>query len=135
MEENTPLNGTGGKNGDSDYLAQQFDQISNRTAVQALSNGQWPLDARAGTEAGAWTPTASAPVPIPVPVQEQNGHHGKAVPNPFLEAADRGLPMQNGVNAEPTAAAFTAQAKDSVIISPPPLNAKGGRGRRSVKVS
>lgn len=124
------FNGTGGKNGDSDYLAQEFDQISNRTAVQApLTNGQWPLDGRAGTDAGTWAHVASVPVPIP----EQNGHNGKAVPNPFLEAADRGQPVPNGVQAEP-AAAITAQAKDSVIISPPPMNVKGGRGRRSVKV-
>ncbi|XP_076126037.1 disabled homolog 2 [Alosa pseudoharengus] len=128
----TFFNGTGGKNGDSDYLAQQFDQISHRTAVQTpLSNGQWPLDSRAGTEAGAWTQVASHPIPVP----EQNGHHAMAVPNPFVEAADRGQPVQNGVKAEPGAAVTinSAQAKDSVIISPPPLNAKGGRGRRSVK--
>lgn len=113
------LNGArGGQNGDSDRL---FDQITNRTAVQALSNGQWPQ------LAGGM-----------VPVQEQNGHQGKGgIPNPFLEAADGGQPLQNGTKTElsviTTTAAATAQTKDSVIICPPPINAKGGRGRRSVK--
>lgn len=115
----------GPANGDSDYLAQQFDQLSNRTVIQALSNGQWPLDARAA-EVDAWTQNG-------IPVREQNGHHG--TPNPFLESGEKNQPVQNGVKHEngvkPEPAA--KQTKDSVIISPPPLNTKAGRGRRAVK--
>ncbi|XP_072521379.1 disabled homolog 2 isoform X2 [Salminus brasiliensis] len=117
----------GPANGDSDYLAQQFDQLSNRTVIQALTNGQWPLDGRAA-EVDAWTQNG-------IPVREQNGHNGKVTPNPFLEAAEKNQPVQNGVKHEngfkPEPA--VKQTKDSVIISPPPLNTKAGRGRRAVK--
>lgn len=116
------------KNGDSDYLAQQFDQLSNRTVIQALSNGQWPLDGRTA-DTDAWTQNG-------IPFREQNGHNGKVTPNPFLETAEKNQPVQNGIKHEnggkPEPAA--KQAKDSVIISPPPLNTKAGRGRRAVKV-
>ncbi|KAK9974447.1 hypothetical protein ABG768_022545 [Culter alburnus] len=122
---NNLFNG-GPKNGDSDYLGQQFDQLSNRTVIQALSNGHWPLDGRAA-EATSWTQNT-------VPVREQNGH-GKVTPNPFVGDSEKMQPVQNGVKhenggmGEPT----VNQTKDSVIISPPPLNMKAGRGRRSVK--
>ncbi|XP_066510410.1 disabled homolog 2-like [Hoplias malabaricus] len=117
----------GPKNGDSDYLAQQFDQLSNRTVIQALSNGQWPLDGRA-VDMAAWTQNG-------IPVSEQNGHNGFVTPNPFLETAEKNLPVQNGVKHENGSKPETAvkQTKDSVIISPPPLNTKAGRGRRAVK--
>ncbi|KAG5841100.1 hypothetical protein ANANG_G00196020 [Anguilla anguilla] len=83
-------------NGDSDYFAQQFDQISNRTAMQALTNGHWPSN---------------------------GGCSGKS------------RPLQNGVKQEPAGKPGlpAPPAKDSVVISPPPLNTKAGRGRRSVK--
>ncbi|XP_060763179.1 disabled homolog 2 isoform X1 [Neoarius graeffei] len=109
------------KNGDSDYLGQQFDQLSNRTMVQTLSNGQWPLDGRP-REANAWTQNK-------IPEREQNGHSGKVTPNPFLETAQNGVKHENGSKPE----AAVNQAKDSIIISPPPLNTKAGRGRRGVK--
>ncbi|XP_076853741.1 disabled homolog 2 isoform X2 [Brachyhypopomus gauderio] len=114
-------------NGDSDYLGQQFDQLSNRTVIQALSNGQWPLDGRA-VEAAAWTQNS-------IPAREQNGHDGKSTPNPFLEALERTQPTQNGAGHEneDTPEAATNHTKDSVLISPPPLNTKAGRGRRNVK--
>ncbi|XP_028851595.1 disabled homolog 2 [Denticeps clupeoides] len=100
------MNG-GSKNGDSDYLGHQFDQISNRTTVQTRADGQ-PCE--------PWTARC-------VPVLEQNGHQNKAKHNPFLEA------VPNGGKHEANA----SHAKESVIISPPPTNAKAGRGRRSVK--
>ncbi|KAI1904700.1 hypothetical protein AGOR_G00008410 [Albula goreensis] len=109
----------GGQNGDSDYLGQQFDQISNRTAIQALANGQWPLDGKV-SEAAPWTQNG-------IPMKEQNGVVSKSSQNPFFEACDKSSPSLNGV--EPS----VPPAKDSVIISPPPLNTKAGRGRRSVK--
>lgn len=106
------------KNGDSDYLGQQFDQLSNRTMVQTLSNGQWPLDGRP-TETNAWTQNN-------IPEREQNGHSLKVTP----ETAQNGVKHENGSKSE----AAVSQAKDSIIISPPPLNTKAGRGRRGVKV-
>lgn len=110
------------KNGDLDYLGQQFDQLSNRTMVQALSNGQWPLGGRPA-ETSAWTQNK-------IPEREQNGHSGKVTPDPFLETAQNGVKHENGSRPE----AAVNQAKDSIIISPPPLNTKAGRGRRAVKV-
>lgn len=121
---NNLFNG-GPKNGDSDYLGQQFDQLSSRTIIHALSNGHWPLDGRAA-EATSWTQNT-------VPVQEQNGH-GKAIPNPFVGGSEKMQPVQNGVKHENGGIEPPVnQTKDSVIISPPPLNMKAGRGRRSVK--
>ncbi|XP_057210387.1 disabled homolog 2 isoform X2 [Triplophysa rosa] len=119
------ING-GPKNGDSDYLGQQFDQLSNRTVIQALSNGQWPLDGRA-VEATALTQNT-------IPVQEQNGN-GKVTPNPFLGGCEKVQPLQNGMKHENGSMGEPPvnQAKESVVISPPPLNTKAGRGRRSVK--
>ncbi len=115
---NNLFNG-GPKNGDSDYLGQQFDQLSNRTIIHALSNGHWPLDGRAA-EATSWTQNT-------VPVQEQNGH-GKAMPNPFVGGSEKMQPVQNGVKHENGGIEPPVnQTKDSVIISPPPLNMKAGR--------
>lgn len=90
--------------------------------VQTLSNGQWPLDGRPA-ETTAWTQNK-------IPEREQNGHSGKATPDPFLETAQNGMKHENGSKPE----AAVSQAKDSIIICPPPLNTKAGRGRRSVKV-
>lgn len=110
------------KNGDSDYLGQQFDQLSNRTMVQTLSNDQWALDGRPA-ETTTWTQNK-------IPEREQNGHSEKMTPDPFLETAQNGVKHENGSKPE----AAINQAKDSIIISPPPLNTKAGRGRRGVKV-
>ncbi|XP_062874140.1 disabled homolog 2 isoform X2 [Trichomycterus rosablanca] len=114
------------KNGDSDHLGPQFDRLSNRTKVHCVSNGQWPVDGRPA-DAAAWTHNN-------IPEKEQNGHN-EQTPNPFLESAVDNQPIQNGVKHENGNKPETAsvQAKDSVIISPPPLNTKAGRGRRSVK--
>ncbi|XP_036382869.1 disabled homolog 2 isoform X2 [Megalops cyprinoides] len=120
----------GHQNGGSDYFAQQFDQISNRTVIQALANGQWPLEGKAAeaAAASAWNQNG-------IPVREQNGSHSQSPQNPFLQAPDKSPPLQNGVKHEPASKPEppAPPAKDSVIISPPPLNAKAGRGRRSVK--
>ncbi|XP_036384913.1 disabled homolog 2-like isoform X1 [Megalops cyprinoides] len=118
----------GGQNGDSDLFGQQFDQISNRTVAQALTNGQW-LPEGSSVESAPWTQNS-------VPATEQNGIHCKAPQNPFFEAlAKSSPPLQNGAAHELAGKpeASTPPAKDSVIISPPPLNTKAGRGRRSVK--
>ncbi|XP_026994226.1 disabled homolog 2 isoform X1 [Tachysurus fulvidraco] len=105
------------KNGDSDYLGQQFDQLSSRTTVQTFSNGQWPLDGRPA-ETNAWTQNN-------IQESEQNGHSGKVTP----EITQNEVKHENGSKPE----AAVTQAKDSIIISPPPLNTKAGRGRRGVK--
>ncbi|KAJ8380535.1 hypothetical protein SKAU_G00013130 [Synaphobranchus kaupii] len=103
-------------NGDSDYFAQQFDQISNRTAIQALAT------------ATTWAHNG-------IPVREQNGSHHRPAHNPFVESSEQSQPLQNGGKHEPSGKPELSAppAKDSVVISPPPLNAKAGRGRRSVK--
>ncbi|KAG7477234.1 hypothetical protein MATL_G00091960 [Megalops atlanticus] len=118
----------GGQNGDSDLFGQQFDQISSRTAVQALTNGQWSPEG-SSAESAPWTQNS-------VPMTDRNGTHCKAPQNPFFEAlAKSSPPLQNGAAHEPAGKpeASTPPPKDSVIISPPPLNTKAGRGRRSVK--
>ncbi|KAJ8339215.1 hypothetical protein SKAU_G00360010 [Synaphobranchus kaupii] len=117
----------GGQNGDSDYFGQQFDQLSGRTVLQALTDGQWSLDGKA-SEAAPWTESN-------IPVAEQNGVLSKPSQNPFFEASDSSPPLQNHEKHELVGKPEPAvsPAKDSVIISPPPLNTKSGRGRRSVK--
>ncbi|KAG5834473.1 hypothetical protein ANANG_G00261890 [Anguilla anguilla] len=113
----------GGQNGDSDYFGQRFDQVSSRTVIQALTDGQWPLGGKP-SEAAPWTESD-------VPVKEQSGMLSK----PFFEACDKSLPLQNGEKHELVGMPEPSfpPAKDSVIISPPPLNTKAGRGRRSAK--
>lgn len=115
-------------NGDSDYFGQQFDQMSSRTIIQALTDDQWPLDGKA-SEAAPWTESN-------IPMKERSGVLSKSTQNPFFEACDISLPLQNGEKHELVGKPEPSvpPAKDSVIISPPPLNAKSGRGRRSVKV-
>ncbi|KAI1900387.1 hypothetical protein AGOR_G00049430 [Albula goreensis] len=117
----------GRQNGDSDYLAQQFDQLSNRTVIQSLANGQWPLEGRAA-ETVAWSQNG-------IPMKEQNGSHHKPTHNPFVENPKKSPPLQNGLKHDPAGRPDVPapHAKDSVVISPPPLNVKAGRGRRSVK--
>lgn len=115
------------KIGDSDYLGKQFDQLSNRTTVQPLSNVQWPSDGKPA-ETLVWTNKS-------IPENEQNGHNGKTTPNPFLDTVEKVQPIQNGLRHENGVKPEVGmnQIKDSIIINPPPLNTKGGRGRRNVK--
>ncbi|XP_066566682.1 disabled homolog 2 isoform X2 [Amia ocellicauda] len=117
----------GGRNGDSDYFGQEFDQISNRTVIQALTNGQWPLENKIA-EVAAWTQNG-------IPEKEHNGLHYKSPQNPFMEAADKTPPLQNGVkhNSGSKPQPLSSPAQDSVILGPPPQSTKAGRGRRSVK--
>lgn len=73
---------------------------------------------------------------INIPEKDQNGHI-EQTPNPFLESVVNKETIQNGVKHENGSQAETVgiQVKDSIMISPPPLNTKAGRGRRSMKVS
>ncbi|KAL4623250.1 hypothetical protein GN956_G19123 [Arapaima gigas] len=117
----------GGQNGDCDYLAQQFDQLSSRTVIQSINNGQWPLEGKAGN-ATAWTLNG-------IPTKEQNGLHYRSPQNPFFDTCAKSptlhsAPTHNSVGKPDPPC---PPAKDSVIISPPPLNTKAGRGRRSIK--
>uniref|UniRef100_W5N014 DAB adaptor protein 2 n=1 Tax=Lepisosteus oculatus TaxID=7918 RepID=W5N014_LEPOC len=116
-----------GQNGDSDYFGEQFDQISNRTVIQALTNGQWPLENRMA-EVATWTQNG-------ISEKDHNGLHSKPTQNPFLETSDKSLSLQLGVknNSMSKADPLSSPTQESVIISPPPQNAKAGRGRRSVK--
>lgn len=123
------LNGpkqNGSQHGDTEYFGHQFDERSSKTVIQTLSNGQWPLEHTLGD---AWKKNE-------IPVKEQNGIHCKSSHNPFFESSGNSPPSKNKLNHEPVGpsdAPVTA-AKDSVLISPPPLNTKAGRGRRNVKV-
>ncbi|KPP58807.1 disabled2-like [Scleropages formosus] len=117
----------GGQNGDSDYLARQFDQLSNRTVIQSLSNGQWPLEGKVA-DATDWTQNG-------LPVREQNGLHYRSPQNPFFDTCAKNAPLHNPTMPESVGKVEPPcpPAKDSVIISPPPLNTKAGRGRRGIK--
>ncbi|TRY89097.1 hypothetical protein DNTS_004568 [Danionella cerebrum] len=114
MDNHGPHHGP--KNGDSDYLGKQFDQLSNRTVLQALSNGHWPLEGRVAESASQAYST--------VPDEEQNGHV-----KVLKGGAEKVQSQHNGGEGE----LAVNQSKDSVIISPPPLNLKAGRTRRSMK--
>ncbi|XP_023673718.1 disabled homolog 2 isoform X1 [Paramormyrops kingsleyae] len=122
------LNGpkqNGSQHGDSECFGHQFDERSSKTVIQTLSNGQWPLEHTLGD---AWKKNE-------IPVKEQNGIHYKSSHNPFFESSGNSPPLKNKLNHEPVGAseAPVTAAKDSVLISPPPLNTKAGRGRRNVK--
>ncbi|XP_041083305.1 disabled homolog 2-like isoform X1 [Polyodon spathula] len=114
-------------NGDTDFFGQQFDQISNRTVTQALTNGQWPLENKVA-EAATWTQNG-------ILEKEQNGLPNIAMQNSFVERSGKNPPLQNGVKQDAQMKSDPSKSHlcDSVIISPPPQSTKPGRGKRSVK--
>ncbi|XP_033891208.3 disabled homolog 2-like isoform X1 [Acipenser ruthenus] len=117
----------GAKNGDTDFFGQQFDQISNRTVMQTLTNGQWPLENKVA-EVATWTQNG-------ILEKEQNGLPNTATQNSFVERSGKIPPLQNGVKQESQMKSDPSKSPscDSVIISPPPQSTKPGRGRRNVK--
>ncbi|KAK1174663.1 hypothetical protein AOXY_G2202 [Acipenser oxyrinchus oxyrinchus] len=117
----------GAMNGDTDFFGQQFDQISNRTVTQALTNGQWPLENKVA-EVATWTQNG-------ILEKEQNGLPNKAMQNSFVERSGKIPPLQNGVKQDSQMKSDPSKSPpcDSVIISPPPQSTKPGRGRRNVK--
>nr|XP_023674110.1 disabled homolog 2-like isoform X1 [Paramormyrops kingsleyae] len=115
-------NVNGHHNGDSDCLTQQFDELSVRTVTQTSSDSQWPVQCRVTEE---------------IPVKLQRALQYRSMQNPFLEVSDKNLPLLNVVKKESggTTEPPCHPAMDSVIISPPPLNTKAGRGRKCIKSS
>ncbi|KAM3874159.1 disabled homolog 2 [Diretmus argenteus] len=104
----------GGLNGDSDHLSQQMNGLSNKTMILALNNGQWPLG---GTMAQGNKNDDFGPV--------------LSMQNLFFDESLKNNPPCNGITDDPQPP--MTRCKDSVVISPPPQNAKAGRGRRSAK--
>ncbi|XP_039606568.1 disabled homolog 2-like isoform X1 [Polypterus senegalus] len=117
----------GVQNGSTDYFDQQFDQLSNRTVMHTLKNGQWPTENKV-IELTPWTPSD-------VSEQEQTVLTKISIQNPFVEISSQTPPIQNGVKEHSQNKMDTSKSSpaESVIISPPPQNTKPGRGRRSVK--
>lgn len=108
----------GGLNGDSDHISQQMSGLSNETMILALSNGQWPLGGMMAQESN-------------IGIKEQSDFGPVlSTQNPFLGASVTSTPPSNGMLCDPP----SPMTKDAVVISPPPQNAKAGRGRRSAKV-
>lgn len=104
-----------GLNGDSGHISRQMAGLSNDAVIQALNKGLWPL--------GGVMPLAESWE------YDGGGDSGKkvSVQNPFLD-----VPHANGTKCE--LQPLATHCKDSVVLSPPPQNAKAGRGRRCVKV-
>ncbi|KAM4635607.1 disabled homolog 2-like isoform 2-T6 [Polymixia lowei] len=108
----------GGLNGDSDHISQQMNGLSNKTMVLALSSGQWPL--------GGMMAQGNK-----ILVEEKDFGPVLSIQNPFLDTSVKNAPPSNGMTCDPQPP--MTSCKDSVVISPPPQNAKAGRGRRSAK--
>ncbi|MFT7815545.1 disabled homolog 2 isoform X1 [Arapaima gigas] len=118
------LNG-GYQNGDSDCFGQQFNQMSNRTMIQALANGEWPLER---TVAAKWMWDGTL-------VKEQNSMSLKTSVLPFFGSTSKNPQLKNGINGDPMEFSEVSlpPAKEAMLISPPPPNANAGRGKRNVK--
>lgn len=110
----------GGLNGDSEHLSQQINDLSSKTMILALSNGQWPLGGKI-TQGN--------------PITMMDGNESGTVlstKNPFFDSSLKTVPVSNGITHHPQPP--VTHSKDSVVISPPPQSSKSGRGRRSAKV-
>ncbi|NXF88186.1 DAB2 protein, partial [Eubucco bourcierii] len=105
-------------NGDVDSFGKQFDQISNRTGKQALTN-PWLFESK----------LPATRTPNGVPEREQNGFV-KAPSELLVE----GPSLQNEVKLD-SESNVQLLSHESVTISPPPQSTKPGRGRRSVKAA
>ncbi|KAM8828043.1 LOW QUALITY PROTEIN: disabled homolog 2 [Spinachia spinachia] len=109
----------GGLIGDAGPLAEQMSDLSSRTMILALNNGQWPLGGPI-TQGNAIT------------MMDLN-ESGTilSTKNPFFGAPLQTGLVSNGVTHHPQPLA--SHSGDSVVISPPPQSSKAGRGRRSAK--
>ncbi|XP_078128111.1 disabled homolog 2 isoform X2 [Sander vitreus] len=109
----------GGLNGDSEHLSQQINDLSSKTMILALSNGQWPLGGK---------------ITRGNPITMMDGNESGTVlstKNPFFDSSLKTAPVSNGITHHPQPP--VTHSKDSVVISPPPQSSKSGRGRRSAK--
>lgn len=107
-------------NGDSEDLSQQINELSSKSMILALSNGQWPLGGKI-TQGSTITMMDG----------NESGLDPSAI-NPFFDSSLKTSPVTNGVTHHPQSTVI--HSKDSVVLSPPPQSSKAGRGRRSAKV-
>lgn len=107
-------------NGDSKDLSQQINELSSKSMILALSNGQWPLGGKI---------TQGSTITMMDVIDSGPGPSAK---NPFCDSSLKTSPVTNGVTHHPQST--VTHSKDSVVLNPPPQNSKAGRGRRSAKV-
>ncbi|XP_015798673.3 disabled homolog 2 isoform X1 [Nothobranchius furzeri] len=105
-------------NRDSENL-QQKNELSSKSMILALSNGQWPLG-------GSITQGTSITM-----MDGSESQQALATKNPFLDSSMKTSSILNSILTYPEPAA--THSNDSVVISPPPQNSKCGRSRRSAK--
>uniref|UniRef100_A0A1A8G378 Disabled homolog 2 n=1 Tax=Nothobranchius korthausae TaxID=1143690 RepID=A0A1A8G378_9TELE len=105
-------------NTDSENL-QQKNELSSKSMILALSNGQWPLG-------GSITQGTSITM-----MDGSESQQALATKNPFLDSSMKTSSILNSILTYPEPAA--THSNDSVVISPPPQNSKCGRSRRSAK--
>ncbi|XP_067838475.1 disabled homolog 2 isoform X2 [Heptranchias perlo] len=105
-----------------DHLAHDFDQLSNRTvASPKVDSPSWVLNGSLG--------------------QETQDLVSKSTPIPLAEISGIVPPAHNGLKPDTQSAAnkqmdsFLMQTLDSITLSPPPQNTKGGRGRRNIQTA
>ncbi|XP_037340604.2 disabled homolog 2 isoform X1 [Pungitius pungitius] len=106
-----------GLTGDPERLAEQVKDLSGKTMILALNNGQWPL--------GGAIAQGNA---ISVMDLGESGTVLSAK-NPFFDPLLQAGAASSGVAHQPPA----SHSRDSAVISPPPQSSKAGRGRRSAK--
>ncbi|XP_029025439.1 disabled homolog 2 isoform X2 [Betta splendens] len=114
---NTIINGC--LNGDSEHLSQKANELTSKTMILALSNGQWPLGGKI---------TQGRTITL---MDGNDSGQGLSASNPFFDLPSKAPPLTNGVTQHPQSA--LTPSKDSVVLNPPPQSAKAGRGRRSTK--
>ncbi|XP_032425805.1 disabled homolog 2 isoform X1 [Xiphophorus hellerii] len=105
------LNGETGKN-------LQMNELSGKSMILALNNGQWPLGGSITQGTG-------------ITMMDGNEcQQGISAKNPFFDSSLKTSPVSYNIsNPE----APVTHSNDSVVISPPPQNFKSGRGRRNAK--
>lgn len=114
----TSINGC--LNGHSEHLSQQVNELTSKTMILALSNGQWPLGGKI---------TQGRTITL---MDCNDSGPGLSTKNPFFDLHLKTSPVSNGVAHY--SQSTVAHSKDSVVLNPPPQSSKAGRGRRSTKV-
>uniref|UniRef100_A0A096MF14 DAB adaptor protein 2 n=1 Tax=Poecilia formosa TaxID=48698 RepID=A0A096MF14_POEFO len=110
----TNLNGLSGETGQN----LQMNELSSKSMILALNNGQWPLGGSITQGTG-------------ITMMDGNEcQQGISAKNPFFDSSLKTSPVSYNIsNPE----APVTHSNDSVVISPPPQNFKSGRGRRNTK--
>ncbi|XP_054908288.1 disabled homolog 2 isoform X2 [Poeciliopsis prolifica] len=104
------LNGETGQN-------LQRNELSSKSMILALNNGQWPLGGSITQGTG-------------ITMMDGNEcQQGISAKNPFFDSLKTAPVSYNRSNPD----ASVTHSNDSVVLSPPPQNIKSGRGRRNAK--